>query len=134
MSNKLQKISVKGLIYRDGNVLMLNDEKGNWELPGGKIDFGEHPEDSLKREFSEELNVENLTVGGLVDVWDFVVSKDNIDYQFIIVVYWCFFDDKEIEISDEHMEYKWIAIDDIDKYKMKDGYRVSIKKFNDSKK
>ena len=103
-------------------------------MPGGKIDFGEHPEDSLRREFLEELNIENITIGRIVDVWDFVVSKDNFDYQIIIVVYECFFDDSTMNISDEHLEYKWIPVDDIDKYHMRDGYRTSIEKLNDSKK
>jgi 8-oxo-dGTP diphosphatase len=38
---------------------------GGWELPGGKVDPGEHPLDALHREIREELGVE-IEVGALV--------------------------------------------------------------------
>lgn len=110
---------------------MLRDRKDNWEFPGGRIEFGEHLEDALKRELMEELSVEDVRIGNIIDARDFAVSKDEADYQFVVVVYECFFDDKKIDISDEHSAYEWIAIDDMDKYRMKKGYKDSIKKFKE---
>src|SRR5450759_238584 len=39
---------------------------GGWELPGGKVEPGEHPKDALRREMREELGVE-IELGDLVE-------------------------------------------------------------------
>ena len=36
-------VSVKGVLVRDGQVLLLKNEREEWELPGGKLGLGEEP-------------------------------------------------------------------------------------------
>lgn len=56
---------VAGALVRDGRLLLARRADGDplaggWELPGGKVEPGETPEDALRREWREELAVEVL--------------------------------------------------------------------------
>lgn len=53
----MDKIQLAGcVIIKDNAILLLHRIKTNWyELPGGKIDEGEKPEETAVRELQEEL-------------------------------------------------------------------------------
>lgn len=57
-------VAAAALIDENDNVLMVkraNDNKrrpGEWEYPGGKVEEGETPEEALKREIKEEINID----------------------------------------------------------------------------
>lgn len=57
------RISVKALILDDQNrFLLVKEDNGHWELPGGGLDFGESPQEGLKREIWEEMRLETSYV------------------------------------------------------------------------
>ncbi len=60
---KLLLVAACALVDADGRVLIARrpadkDMAGLWEFPGGKVDPGEGPEQTLIRELKEELGIE----------------------------------------------------------------------------
>ena len=63
MSVKLVLVAACALIDADGRVLIAQRPQGKamaglWEFPGGKVESGERPEESLIRELNEELGID----------------------------------------------------------------------------
>ena len=137
MSNQIQKVTTKGIFCYNNKILFVRDHKGKWELPGGRIEFNETPENALKRECEEELGFKNIEIGGIVDAWSFGATIDNIDYHFILLVYECFTNNTKIKLNnlnDEQTEYAWVSLGNIENLNMREGYKNSIKKYKINKK
>jgi len=59
---KILLVAACALIDADGRVLLAERPAGKpmaglWEFPGGKVDVGERPEETLIRELKEELGI-----------------------------------------------------------------------------
>lgn len=56
---KVSRYGAHGILCQDNQILLTlkasGPYKGLWGLPGGGIEFGESPEEALKREFLEEV-------------------------------------------------------------------------------
>lgn len=61
--NPILLVAAVALLDADGRVLIAQRPEGKslaglWEFPGGKVEAGERPEDTLIRELQEELGIE----------------------------------------------------------------------------
>jgi len=133
MAKERQKTTIKALFEKDRKILLVKDTKGVWELPGGRIEHNEEPEQALRRELQEELGWSKIDITNMVNSWSFSSEVDNIHYHFIVLVYACTSDEKIIKENEEYTEYSWIPIDKIKDLNMRDGYKDSIQKYLDQK-
>ena len=127
MKPRTQIITVKGVIFKDNKVLLLEDRNNKWELPGGRIDFGETPEQTLTREFSEELGISSIQIGTIVTALTFTVDRDDGERQYVVLVYTCQISDQALVQSDEHIKYEWFTLNDVETLHMREGYKNAIK-------
>ncbi|QUG99897.1 NUDIX hydrolase [Saccharopolyspora erythraea] len=117
-------ISIKGVVVRDGAVLLLKNEREEWELPGGRIELDETPEECVAREITEETSWP-VTTGPILDSWMYYI--DDAEKHVFIVTYGCYADtDAEPALSHEHKEIGLFPESVIADLNMPEGYKRSI--------
>jgi mutator protein MutT len=118
-------ISVKGVLVRRGRVLVLRNERGEWELPGGRLDNGETPEEALTREIREETGL-TITVASLADAWVFEVTPGK---KVLVLEYACRLKGKGgVTISHEHSRHAWLALATLKREPLPKGYLRGIRR------
>ena len=68
-------VDPQGRVFMARRGPQARNERGLWEFPGGKVEFGERLADALRREIREEYGVE-IAVGRLLDVADHILPEE----------------------------------------------------------
>jgi 8-oxo-dGTP diphosphatase len=121
-------LSIKGVLIHDGRVLLLLNERGEWDLPGGRPDPGEDHRAALVREVREETGLA-VEVGAMLGEHLFEV----LPQRFVrIVAYGCtLIGGSNLVLSHEHLEMRWVLLADLGKtiagHKLPAGYLGAIR-------
>jgi 8-oxo-dGTP diphosphatase len=113
-------VGVGGVVVRDGRALIVRrghePRKGEWSLPGGRVELGESLEDATRREIREETGLD-VDVGPLVEAFDRVHRLDGrIRYHFVILDYLCVPLAGEARAGDDAEEVAWVTAEELDGY------------------
>ena len=110
---------IDSYIYRNtGNgplYLMLKRSPGKyyehlWQGVAGKIEKGETAVQTVVRELKEETGKEPIKIF----VADHIASFYNAKYNqiFMVPIFGVEVEDSEVQLSEEHSEYKWVPFED----------------------
>lgn len=118
-------VSVKGVLFWGDRVPLLLNERGEWELPGGRLEVSDaSPERCVCRELKEELACE-VKVERLVDCWIYeVLAKRHV----VVITYLCSTAQppETLELSHEHSQLGLFEISSLSGLKLPPGYARSI--------
>jgi 8-oxo-dGTP pyrophosphatase MutT (NUDIX family) len=117
-------VSVKGVLVRDGRVLLLRNERQEWELPGGKLELGEEPAACVAREITEETGLPVRT-GPILDAWQYHIGAGQ---DVLIVTYGCHAESAVPPVvSTEHDAVGFFTAAEASELNMPAGYKRSIR-------
>jgi 8-oxo-dGTP diphosphatase len=98
------------VLNAEGKILALHRTKTaptgqlQWDLPGGRLEFGEHPIDGLIREIREETGLE-VAWPRPYDVY----AKTHPDGHWVSIGYVTQAKTTDVQLSYEHDEFKWVT-------------------------
>jgi len=121
-------VSIKGVLLEQGSVVLLENDRAEWELPGGRLEPRETPESCLAREINEELAI-TVEIGPLLDCWLFEVLPQR---EVLIVTYGLFRrDTAALRVSEEHRRIGVFPLDQLDHIPLPHGYHRAIRRWSD---
>ena len=130
--NCFYRISIKALILDDEKRFLLTKEKDDkWDLPGGGLDFGEKPENCLRREIQEEMGLEVTYISDTPSY--FLTSQKEITFGFANIIYLTKIKNLNFTKSDECTEIKFFTKKEAQKEDVISNILDFLKLFNPEK-
>ncbi|SEG70001.1 mutator mutT protein [Thermomonospora echinospora] len=119
-------VSVKLIIDYGGKVPLLKNEREEWELPGGKLEVGERPDECVAREVEEELGL-TVKVEDLVDTWVYEITP--LRHVFIVTYGAHYTGFQTPRSSNEHKALGLFSPGEVGGLTMPEQYKTSIKRW-----
>ena len=130
-NNKLFFVGQKALIKKDNEVLVLFEQDGKLDFPGGRIQEREVDfDESLRREIEEETSIK-VVVKNPFYRWGLEFERNGEMVRIFLLAFGCEYVSGEVKLSKEHVRYLWV---DKNSYKelndVSDYFKVLEKYFN----
>lgn len=121
-----QRLSVRAIINEDGKALLLKRSNGRptilgkYELPGGKLAYGEQPEDALRRYLHDDAGL-HIQSAQLFDAVTYIDYDDRaIQYGVIVYVVSLAPQRHPMKLSGNYNKYKWHSMSNVHQSELTD--------------
>lgn len=118
------RVTIKALYVLDGKVLLYKESSklsGDWELPGGGMDFSEIPHGALRREMSDEsgLIISKISKNPVyVWSWRYENCRDIDWYYSLVLAYRVELENLNFTKSDECEEVRFFSKEELETVKL----------------
>jgi len=121
-----QRLSVRAIINEDGKALLLRRSNGRdtimnkYELPGGKLAYGEQPEDALRRYLHDDAGL-HVQSAQLFDAVTYI-DHDDRAIQYGVIVYLVTLTQQRhpMKLSGNYSKYKWHSVSNVQQFELTD--------------
>ncbi|MFZ1301543.1 MAG: reverse transcriptase-like protein [Candidatus Microsaccharimonas sp.] len=121
-----QRLSVRAIINEDGKALLLKRSNGRdtilnkYELPGGKLAYGEQPEDALRRYLHDDAGL-HVQSAQLFDAVTYIDHDDRaIQYGVIAYLVTLAPQRHPMKLSGNYNKYKWHSMSNVQQSELTD--------------
>ena len=110
--------AVGAIVVDKGALLLIKRDReparGQWSLPGGRVEIGETLREALVREVREETGVD-VDVDGLIGVAERIVRDDDgaIEYHYVILDYVCTPRSTILKAGDDAADARWVPVGEL---------------------
>jgi 8-oxo-dGTP diphosphatase len=105
---RIQELNAYLVASNGGRILFLKRPNGIWEFPGGKVEWGETPEQAAVRELKEETALVPSGPLRMLGMTSATYKKGEDDKHSVYIVYACETPDDRHALSGEHAEARWL--------------------------
>lgn len=126
-------LGVGAIVVHEGKVVVIRRAneplKGEWSIPGGKVELGETVAQAVVREVREETGLQ-VEPAALVEVFERITRDEagKTKYHYVLLDYLCHVRGGELHSGGDASEARWLAATELEAFPIRDFTRAVIRK------
>ncbi|MCH7568350.1 MAG: NUDIX domain-containing protein [Nanoarchaeota archaeon] len=129
-------VATKAFIKHNGKILLLKESPkykdgtniGKYDVPGGRVEPGQHFQESLIREIKEETGL-SVRIGKPFHVGEWRPFVKGEKWQIVGTFFECEAESNDVQLGEDHEEFLWIDPKDYQNYNLIETIKPAFKSY-----